>query len=87
MIQINISFNTLPLHFGKSLTGSEGGGSRPAEDIPRLLRMLGGDLFNPAGFVSHRISLEEINDGIDKMRSGEVIHCIVHFDHESISGN
>lgn len=83
----SISLNTLPLHFGKSLKGSEGGGSLPAEDIPRLLRMMEGDLFNPAGFVSHRISLEEINDGIDKMRSGEVIHCIVHFNHESTSGN
>ena len=49
--------------------------------------MMEGGLFNPAGFVSHRISLEEINDGIDKMRSGEVIHCIVHFNHESTSGN
>tara|TARA_B110000438_G_scaffold247324_1_gene249405 strand:+ start:69 stop:1121 length:1053 start_codon:yes stop_codon:yes gene_type:complete len=83
----SISFNTLPLHLGKSLTGSEGGSSRPAEDIPRLLRMMDGNLFDPTDFISHRISLEEINDGIDKMRSGEVIHCIVHFNHEFRSGN
>ena len=35
--------------------------------------------FDPKGFVSHRISLAEVNDGIAKMRSGEVIHCIIHF--------
>ena len=35
--------------------------------------------FDPKGFVSHRITLDEVNDGIAKMRSGEVIHCVIHF--------
>ncbi len=73
-----ISIHTLPLHHGKRLTGSEGGGSRPAEDIPRYLRMMRDGRFDPRGMVSHRIALEEIEDGIARMRSGEVIHCIIH---------
>lgn len=76
-----ISINTLPLHLGKILTGSHGGQSQPALDIPRYLRMMRDKRFDPAGFVSHRIPLEEVNDGIAKMRSGEVIHCMIHFTH------
>jgi S-(hydroxymethyl)glutathione dehydrogenase/alcohol dehydrogenase len=75
-----ISLNTLPLHFGKVLTGSHGGSSQPAEDIPRYLRMLNDKVFDPRPFVSHRIGLEQVNEGIAKMRSGEVIHCMIHFD-------
>lgn len=74
-----ISLNTLPLHLGKVLRGSHGGESLPADDIPRYLRMLRDGRFDPRGFVSHRISLAEVNEGIAKMRSGEVIHCIIHF--------
>ncbi|HLB33485.1 MAG TPA: zinc-binding dehydrogenase [Chthoniobacterales bacterium] len=74
-----LSINTLPLHFGKYLTGSHGGNSLPAEDIPRLLRMMKAGLFNPLGFVSHRIPLDQINEGIAQMQSGEVVHCMIHF--------
>lgn len=76
-----LSLNTLPLHFGKVLTGSHGGGSLPAEDIPRYLRMMQAGRFDADGFVSHRIPLEEINEGIAKMRAGEVVHCMIHFPH------
>ncbi len=74
-----LSINTLPLHFGRVLTGSHGGSSQPADDIPKYLRMMKGGLFDPRTFVSHRIGLEDVNDGIARMRSGEVIHCMIHF--------
>ncbi len=74
-----ISLNTLPLHLGKVLRGSHGGESLPADDIPRYLRMMRDGRFDTSGFVSHRISLAEVNEGIAKMRSGEVIHCIIQF--------
>ncbi|MEW6303824.1 MAG: zinc-binding dehydrogenase [Verrucomicrobiota bacterium] len=74
-----MSLNTLPLHFGKVLKGSHGGDSQPAEDIPRYIRMMQDGVFDARDFVSHRIALAEVNDGIAKMRSGEVIHCLIHF--------
>jgi S-(hydroxymethyl)glutathione dehydrogenase / alcohol dehydrogenase len=74
-----LSLNTLPLHFGKTLTGSHGGASQPAQDIPRYLRLMRDGCYDIKGFVSHRISLEQVNEGIAKMRSGEVIHCMIHF--------
>jgi S-(hydroxymethyl)glutathione dehydrogenase/alcohol dehydrogenase len=74
-----VSINTLPLHLGKVLRGSHGGDSLPADDIPRYLRMIRDGRFDASGFISHRISLAEVNEGIARMRSGEVIHCIIHF--------
>jgi S-(hydroxymethyl)glutathione dehydrogenase/alcohol dehydrogenase len=74
-----ISLNTLQFHFGKSLRGSHGGESQPAEDIPRILRLVKAGKLETKGFVSHRCSLGEINDAIAKMRSGESIHTIIHF--------
>ncbi len=79
-----LSINTLPLHFGKVLTGSHGGACKPAEDIPRYVRMMQAGRFDACGFVSHRIKLEQINEGIAKMRSGEVVHCMIHFDEKQI---
>jgi S-(hydroxymethyl)glutathione dehydrogenase / alcohol dehydrogenase len=74
-----VSLNTLPLHFGRTLIGSEGGQSEPHLDIPRYLRMMDEGLFNLDDFVSHRITLDEINIGIQRMRSGESIHTMINF--------
>jgi S-(hydroxymethyl)glutathione dehydrogenase/alcohol dehydrogenase len=74
-----LSVNTLPLHLGRVLRGSHGGDSRPAEDIPRYLRMLRDGRFDVRGFVSHRLPLEQINDGIARLRAGEVVHAMVRF--------
>jgi S-(hydroxymethyl)glutathione dehydrogenase/alcohol dehydrogenase len=75
-----LSVNTLPLHLGATFSGSHGGDSQPAEDIPRYVRMMRDGCFNPKEFVTHRIKLADVNDGIAKMRAGEVVHCIIHFD-------
>jgi S-(hydroxymethyl)glutathione dehydrogenase/alcohol dehydrogenase len=74
------SLNTLPLHFGKVLTGSEGGASVPHVDIPRYLRMIRDGRFDPLGFITHRCTLANINDAIATMRSGESIHTMVRFE-------
>lgn len=74
-----VAIHTLPLHFGRILTGSEGGGSLPSTDIPRIVRMMQAGRFDPSGFVSHRLSLPDINEAISKMRLGEVVHAMVHF--------
>lgn len=74
-----LSLNTLPLHLGKVLTGSHGGDSRPAEDIPRYVRMMRDGRFDPRGMVSHRVPLEQVNEAIAAMRAGEVVHALIQF--------
>jgi S-(hydroxymethyl)glutathione dehydrogenase/alcohol dehydrogenase len=44
--------------------------------------MIRGGRFDPTGFVSHRISLDQVNDGVAKMRAGEVVHCMIRFHHK-----
>jgi S-(hydroxymethyl)glutathione dehydrogenase/alcohol dehydrogenase len=72
-----VSIHTLPLHFGRILTGSEGGQSRPENDIPEILRVLAEEKIDWRGFVSHRGNLEEVGEIIEQMRSGHAIHALV----------
>ena len=72
-----ISIQTLPLHFGRTLTGSEGGQSRPHEDIPTILGQIARGAFDASGFVNRRGSLAEANQVISEMRSGAVVHAVL----------
>ena len=74
-----VRLNTLPLHFGKTLMGSEGGQSQPHIDIPNYLAMMDKRLFTLDGFISHRCELEEINLAIERMRTGQSIHTVINF--------
>ncbi|MFM8719712.1 MAG: hypothetical protein ACKOFH_09325 [Chthoniobacterales bacterium] len=71
-----VSIHTLPLHFGRTLTGSEGGQSRPDKDIPEILRVLDKENIDWRGFVSHRGVLTSLEADIPRMRYGEVVHLI-----------
>jgi len=73
----HFSLNTLPLHYGKCLTGSEGGSSLPHVDIPRYLRLIEAGRFDPLKMISHRYPLSDVNAAIGSMRSGESIHTIL----------
>ena len=73
----NISIYSLPLHFNKVLTGSEGGGPIPHVDIPRYIRLHQAGQFKLDGLVTHEFSLDEVNDAIDVVRSGECGRCMI----------
>lgn len=69
---------TLPLHFGKILTGSEGGRARPDADIPRYaaLAKVGRLALEP--LITNRYPLERVNDAIEDLRSGKVAgRCLI----------
>lgn len=72
-----VSLHTLPLHFGRILTGSEGGQSRPETDIPLLLQELATAKVDWKAFISHRSGLDEVNEAIGWMRRGEVAHAVM----------
>jgi S-(hydroxymethyl)glutathione dehydrogenase/alcohol dehydrogenase len=72
-----VSIHTLPLHFGRVLTGSEGGQSHPDRDIPDILQKVAAAGLDLSGFVSHRGTLDALPEVIQGMRDGEVIHAII----------
>jgi len=74
----NISIYSLPLHFGKRVTGSQGGQCKPEEDIPRYLKLHQQNRIRLEGLISKRYLLEEINDAIDEMRDGSLAgRCMI----------
>jgi S-(hydroxymethyl)glutathione dehydrogenase / alcohol dehydrogenase len=74
----DISIYSLPLHFGKVLSGSHGGDAAPSEDIPRYMEVFRAGRVNLKPLITHRFGLGEINEAIGGMRSGSVTgRCMV----------
>jgi S-(hydroxymethyl)glutathione dehydrogenase/alcohol dehydrogenase len=65
-----ITIHSLPLHFGKVLTGSQGGDCQPHVDIPRMAALVRAGKLNLDGLVTHEYPLDCINDALDLVRSG-----------------
>lgn len=73
-----VAIQTLPLHFGKALTGSHGGETDPSEDIPRYARLYEAGKLRLEDLVTERFGLDEINVAIERMRSGELVgRCLI----------
>jgi S-(hydroxymethyl)glutathione dehydrogenase/alcohol dehydrogenase len=68
----DISIFSLPLHFGKVLSGSHGGEAAPAEDIPRYLALYRSGNIRLKELVTQRFPLERVNEAIAGMRDGSV---------------
>jgi S-(hydroxymethyl)glutathione dehydrogenase/alcohol dehydrogenase len=71
----------LPLYFGKVVTGSHGGEAEPADDIPRLMGLLGSGALKLENLVSTTVPLEKVNDAIRSMKAGELAgRCLISLD-------
>lgn len=66
------SVYTLPLHFGKVITGSEGGSSSPSSDIPKFSNLIKSNQLEIKTQVTKICSLKDINDAISDMKLGLV---------------
>lgn len=74
----DISIHSLPLHFGKGLSGSHGGEAIPEIDIPRYQNLFRHGRLKLRELITDHFPLEQINTAIDKMRSGAVVgRCVV----------
>jgi len=73
-----INIYSLPLHFGKTISGSHGGESTPHEDIPRYQKLLDAGRIQLKPLITDYFTLDQINTAIAKMRSGEISgRCLV----------
>lgn len=74
---------TLPLHFGKIITGSQGGETVPEADIPRYHSLYLKGQIHLDKLITKRIKLTEINEAIAGMRDGSISgRVIIDFTHE-----
>ena len=73
----DITIHSLPLHFGKILTGCEGGHSEPTTDIPRYIKLYQSGKLKLDDYVTHRFPLAQVNEALDVVRSGEAGRVIL----------
>lgn len=74
----NISIYSLPLHFGKSISGSHGGDGNPHLDIPRYQNLYQNGRIKLRELISNVYRLEEINAAVDDVRAGKVCgRCLI----------
>jgi S-(hydroxymethyl)glutathione dehydrogenase/alcohol dehydrogenase len=73
----HIALQTLPMHQGRAIMGSDGGGTDPTVDIPRYVKLLKAGRLNLAGLVTHRCKLHEINGMLDSIRAGKVGRALI----------
>lgn len=76
----NTSLYTLPLHFGKSISGTHGGEAIPQDDIPRYMALTESRNIDLNDIITEVAPLSGVNDLIAKMRSGESAgRCLIDF--------
>ena len=74
----NVSIFSLPLHFGKILSGSHGGESIPQIDIPKYHNLYRNERIKLRELITDRYPLEDINQAISDIRSGLIAgRCLV----------
>ncbi len=67
-----IKFHTLPLHFGKSITGTHGGETDPEKDIPKYMQLLKTRKIDLEKIISETGTLKNINKLIQRVKEGKV---------------
>lgn len=74
----NINIYSLPLHFGKLISGSQGGEAVPNIDIPRYQNLFDVGRIKLRELLTERLPLDDINIAIDNMRSGKTAgRCLI----------
>jgi len=72
-----VTISTLPIHFNKILTGSEGGSAKPQIDIPRIIRLIKGGRLSFDGIITDEFPLDDINPAFDLVRSGNAGRVLI----------
>ena len=76
----DIRIHSLPLHFGKGLSGSHGGEAIPQDDIPRYHRLYCCGRIQLKNLITNCYPLDRINEALDHVRSGRVAgRCLIRF--------
>lgn len=76
----NINIYSLPLHFGKGLSGSHGGDAIPQTDIPRYQQLYRAGRIKLRELITDYYTLDQVNEAIAGMRSGKVRgRCLIRF--------
>jgi len=74
----DITIYSLPLHFGKVLSGSQGGETIPQNDIPRYHNLYRAGRIKLRELITDYYPLAQINDAVEAMRRGTIAgRCLI----------
>ena len=74
----NINIYSLPLHFGKELSGSHGGEAIPQTDIPRYQKLYRAGRIKLRELITDYYKLDQVNEAIAGMRDGKIAgRCLI----------
>ena len=77
-VEEQVSFSAFEIFFNeKNLVGSYYGGADVRVDFHRMLRLAEAGQLDLAGMIDRRLSLEDINDGIEALHTGDVVRQVV----------
>ena len=65
----------------RTVKGSYMGSCVPQRDIPRFIRMYRAGILPVDKLLTGRLTLDQINEGFDRLDRGEAIRQVVVFDH------
>ena len=68
------------MQFEHDLLGTHLGAANPPLDIPRLARLLAASTLDLAPLVTHRFPLDEINEAIALVASGQAGRVVIDLD-------
>ncbi|MFI6796880.1 zinc-binding dehydrogenase [Streptosporangium canum] len=63
----------------RTLKGSYLGSCVPRRDVPRFVSMYRSGILPVDALLSHRLSLEEVNEGFDRLHTGEAVRQVIVF--------
>ncbi|GIH90774.1 zinc-dependent alcohol dehydrogenase family protein [Planobispora siamensis] len=63
----------------RTLKGSYLGSCVPRRDVPRFVEMYRAGILPVDALLSHRLTLEEVNEGFDRLHTGEAVRQVIVF--------
>jgi S-(hydroxymethyl)glutathione dehydrogenase/alcohol dehydrogenase len=75
----SLSVNPWDYLFGRRLIGTWFGGAKGRSDVPKIVDLYMEKKIDIDELVTHKLSLEQINEGFDLMRNGESIRSVITF--------
>ncbi|KAL9254514.1 Alcohol dehydrogenase-like 2-like protein [Drosera capensis] len=72
-----LKFNSWELLIGRSVIGSFFGGIKPKKDIPIFIQKYLDKELRLDDFITHEVSLQEINKAFDYLLQGKSIRCVI----------
>jgi alcohol dehydrogenase len=64
----------------RTLKGSYLGSAVPARDIPHYIALFQAGRLPVDKLITHRLRLDQINEGFDRLDSGEAVRQVILFD-------